>query len=549
MKHNWPLILERVILAAIIFLILVILACVAYLGYLHRNAVPVPPETETEPASVPTETTALAQPDFYLPQNLHLGCKLPITVFRDASGSAVDLAELCAGSRVVLMYWGSWCSYCEQQLTHLEEFRSVVEKAGNTRLILINKTDPDKEETIQKAEAYLSRMGWEQEHLYDADLSAYHAFGMRRIPTTIVLDEEGYVRGMVSDVLDSGAALQDLLDQAERGYASSLLSFLERRMTNEKGGLYTAYRSSTESSPSGHDVLSESMGLLMECAVKLNDRALFDRSWRYVSEHMLKDGLAAWYVAEDGSPVDANAMLDDLRIAAALFDAEQVWGGYAGEAQSLAQKLWQNNSYQEQLTSFYDFSIGQSGSSISLAYADLSALDRLARIFPQLAQRREALASVVQNGYISDAFPLYYSSYDYRNQRYSEDSLNTAEALMTLYHLAKAGLLKETSLDWLRNALLTGALAARYNLDGTPVPGYTYESTAVYAIAALIGQTAGDREVYRIALKNMEKTRIADPESPYYGAFSHNEDGTDLASFDQLMPLLVYSEFSNAKFN
>ena len=549
MKHNWSVVLEKMILAAIFFLILVILACAVYLGFLRRNAAPVPPGTETETTSVPTETAALAQPDFYLPQNLRRGFRLPVTVFRDASGSAVDLAERYAGSRVVLMYWGSWCRYCEQQLTHLEEFQSVVEQAGNTRLILINKTDPGKEETVEKAEAYLSRMGWEQERLYDADLSAYHAFGMKRIPTTIVLDEEGYVRAMVSDVLDGGAALGDLLDQAERGYATALLSFLERRMTDENGGVYTAYHSSAEPSPSGHDVLSESMGLLMECAVKLNDRALFDRSWRYVSEHMRTDGLAAWYVAEDGTPAGANAMLDDLRIAAALYDAEQVWGGYGAEAESLARNLWQKNACQEQLTSFYDFAMKRSGTGISLAYGDLAALDRLSQTLPELAQSREALAAVVQNGYISDEFPLYRSSYDYQKQCYSEDSLNTAEALMTLYHLAKAGLLKETSLDWLRNALLTGALAARYELDGTPVPGYTYESTAVYAIAALIGQTAGDWEVYRIAVKNMEKTRISDSESPFYGAFSHNEDGTDLASFDQLMPLLVYAEFSNAKFN
>jgi len=291
------------------------------------------------------------------------------------------------------------------------------------------------------------------------------------------------------------------------------------------------------------------MGLLMECAVKLGDRALFDRSWQYVSDHMLSDGLAAWYVAEDGTPAGANAMLDDLRIAAALYDADQLWGGYTEAAQSLVQNLWQKNACQEQLTSFFDFSTRRSGSGISLAYGDLSALDRLSQTFPQLAQRREALAEVVQNGYISDEFPLYYSAYDYQKQCYSDDPLNTAEALMTLYHLAKAGLLKETSLDWLRNALLTDALAARYRVDGTPVPGYTYESTAVYAIAALIGQAAGDGEVYRIAVKNMEKTRISDPDSPYYGAFSHNEDGTDLASFDQLMPLLVYAEFSNAKFN
>ena len=56
----------------------------------------------------------------------------------------MDILEEYAGSRLVLMYWGSWCPYCEKQLEHLREFRRVIEASPNTRLVLVNKTDSAK---------------------------------------------------------------------------------------------------------------------------------------------------------------------------------------------------------------------------------------------------------------------------------------------------------------------------------------------------------------------------------------------------------------------
>lgn len=515
----------------------ILLLALVILWRFDRGETPVQP-TVTEPTTHSSTEPTLSGADFFQPQALTFGEKLPETRFQNALGEEVDLTTIGNGWKV-LMYWGSWCPYCEKQLDYLPEFQDILEKNGDFTLILINKTDATKEETIETGERYLQEKGWENcPHLYDVDLRAYQAYGMKRIPTTIVVDELGYVRAVSSETLD-GDDFRQLIRQALVGNADAQLSFLKKNMINEVGGMVTSLRNTTASAPNGQDVLSESMGLLMQCAVKLDDRALFSDCWEYVSSRMQRGGVFAWYVTAEETQADANALLDDLRIARALYEANEKWGGYERELEALAAQLLHKNVYRGQLSSFYDFRQKCSGSSISLAYADFVTLDLLAEVVPDYQPLRESLLDVVQGGFISESFPLYYGAYDYQTETYSADSLNTAEALLTLCHLAEAGMLREESLQWLKDALLTSTLAARYRVDGTPEAGYEYDSTAVFAIAALIGQYAGDAEIYHAARQAMNRSFIADEDSPFAGAFTYREDGGDIRSFDQLVPLLV----------
>lgn len=542
MKTDFSKPLERLLLAAMGILILVV-----FVGILYpfRSPETEEPAATEEPTQQPTQ--ALSGPEFYLPEKLAFGEKLPCSVFWDGQGQQVDILEKYQGIRLVLMYWGSWCPYCEKQLEHLEEFQQVIAASGNTRLLLVNKTDPSKEETIQKAESYLEKKHWQEyDHVYDLDLTAYASYGMKRIPTTIVVDEEGYVRCVASQVLSSGGELAEMLEESKIGNAGALLSFLKNNMRNEEGGLYTCYRDGGGASPRGHDVLSESMGLLMECAVLLNDRQLFDESLDYVTNHMQRSGVYAWYVDPKGNQANSNALLDDLRIAKALAAAEKAWGGYEVPLKELAGQLLSRNTYRGRLCSFYDFKFRKSGSSIFLAYGDFEALDSLAEYESDYERLAEDLKQIVDAGFIGSEFPLYYSSYDYKKQRYSKESLNTAEALLTLYHLCGTELFRAESLQWLKNAIATDTLAARYEVDGTPVEGCQYDSTAVFAIAALIGQKCGDSELYRMSREAMERARVTDRNRVFYGCFLRS--GGDVQSFDQLLPLLVYCRSAMAKF-
>ena len=114
-----------------------------------------------------------------------------------------------------------------------------------------------------------------------------------------------------------------------------------------------------------------------------------------------------------------------------------------------------------------------------------------------------------------------------------------------MYHLSERGFAREETLQWLKDALQGGTLAARYRVDGTAEAGYQYDSTAVFAIAALIGQAAGDGALYHMARNAMERSYVSDAGSRFCGAFLR--DG-DLQAFDQLLPLTVYATGGSVTF-
>ena len=110
---------------------------------------------------------------------------------------------------------------------------------------------------------------------------------------------------------------------------------------------------------------------------------------------------------------------------------------------------------------------------------------------------------------------------------------------MTLLHLVEVGELKENTVSWIKDTIRNTGILGRYKVNGDVVSGYEYESTAVYAIVALIGNEMNDQELINLALSRMEKMRINDTQNEYDGAFG-NADGTEIYSFDQCMALLAY---------
>ena len=514
--------------------------CILFLDAADLNArAPVRPEpTPSAQEDAAQDKPALAQRADYLPDGVYYGKRLPVTEFRTKDGGVRDLNE-DRGKKRVLLFWGSWCPYCDRVLQHAGEFERVLEEYASYELILIDKLDTGKGESIEKAEAFLVQSGIRFECLYDAGLRAYDAYGLKLIPTVLVLDEDGYLRAMTVEPLESGEALRALLSDAESGGAAATERFVRENMIGEDGGVYTTYADQNGDPPTGKDVLSESQGLVMEYALLTDDRQWFDQSYRYAKEKLRRDGVFCWYVTRDGKQADANALIDDLRIYRALRLADERWGGYAAEARALAKAIEGHNVTRGHLAGFYDFKQKRAGKTLPLFSLDLQALRMLAEDAQGFAALADEAEAILSGGYIGDAFALYYSSYDVGTKRYSQDSLNTSEALITLLHAVRAGVAKQESLDWLAERVARGTLAARYDVDGQPVQGFNYDSTAAYAIAALIGAEAGDARLYTNARNRMEKYHVT-AQSALCGSFSDRADGSDIIAFDQLLPLLVY---------
>ena len=92
----------------------------------------------------------------------------------------------------------------------------------------------------------------------------------------------------------------------------------------------------------GGGVYSEGIGYGMLLASNNNDQKLFDKLWKFYTDHLDKKGLMNWSMEACAAPGDntANAASDgDLDAAMGLVTANKVWGGYADAAKNLIGKI------------------------------------------------------------------------------------------------------------------------------------------------------------------------------------------------------------------
>ncbi len=479
----------------------------------------------------------LSDSTYWLPENCSLYEAVPDFSFVDDREQSHLISEW-KGKNLVVVFWASWCEDCSRQMPLMSQYEKLAKEYGEITFLYINKTDGSRE-TMERAKEYFDDLSLEGELYYDTSLQAYDMLGLHNIPTTLFINKEGKITAWSSSQIEKTGIFEALLKNATEGGAKATAEFIVKYMMDGDGGIHSAYEPGSQVNINS-EVLSESQGLGLLYAVSVQDKDLFDNILGYIKAFLWKEGLAAWRM-EDGKAGSVNALIDDLRIYRALVEAEKLWGGYASEVRLCEEALLERAVSDGKFVDFYDFQNRVYASRFTLCYGDMQAMQLLAEGTGDLGAARayEKTLELLERGQISNEFPLYYSWYNYDKEQYEKDDLNTAEAMMTLLHLARQGKLKNNTLEWIRTQMAGEGLKMRYSVKGEVVSGYNQESTAVYAILVMIADEIGDDALRAQALNKMEKMHIINTEFPYNGAYGM-EDGSGITSFDQLMPMLAY---------
>lgn len=479
----------------------------------------------------------LSDSTYWLPENCSLYEAVPDFSFVDDREQSHLISEW-KGKNLVVVFWASWCEDCSRQMPMMSQYEKLAKEYGEITFLYINKTDGSRE-TMERAKEYFDALSLEGELYYDTSLQAYDMLGLHNIPTTLFINKEGKITAWSSSQIEKTGIFEALLKNATEGGAKATAEFIVKYMMDGDGGIHSAYEPGSQVDINS-EVLSESQGLGLLYAVSVQDKDLFDNILGYIKAFLWKEGLAAWRM-EDGKAGSVNALIDDLRIYRALVEAEKLWGGYASEVRLCEEALLERAVSDGKFVDFYDFQNRVYASRFTLCYGDMQAMQLLAEGTGDLGAARayEKTLELLERGQISNEFPLYYSWYNYDKEQYEKDDLNTAEAMMTLLHLARQGKLKNNTLEWIRTQMAGEGLKMRYSVKGEVVSGYNQESTAVYAILVMIADEIGDDSLRAQALNKMEKMHIINTEFPYNGAYGM-ADGSGITSFDQLMPMLAY---------
>jgi len=125
----------------------------------------------------------------------------------DEVGNPVKLSDY-RGTPVVLNFWASWCPPCRKEMPYFNK-ASETYKNEKIAILMVNLTDGQRE-TKETAQQYIKENQYDALHLLlDSKGDASNAYQISGIPTTMMIDKEGYIvdnynGGIEEDVLIQG---------------------------------------------------------------------------------------------------------------------------------------------------------------------------------------------------------------------------------------------------------------------------------------------------------------------------------------------------------
>lgn len=321
-----------------------------------------------------------------------------------------------------------------------------------------------------------------------------------------------------------------------------LLDFIKNEMTNQYG-VFTNYQGTKEDREmaTGHEVLSESAGFMMAFAVSAQMEDLFKTEVSKMQRTFDTGKLFSYrYSPLKEKIYPVNATVDDLRIIRVLDHAADVFEdpSWRNLSQTYAKRFSQTNLIDDHLIDFYDGDLGIKSQQITLCYIDLTALSLLPLSEKSLNKLLKTQETILTEGYLSDEFPLYQTRYNYDTKQYQDSQqINIVESLISVLHLVRQDKQRPESIAYLKSQTAKGMLYNGYGPKGQILDDN--QSTASYALSAIIAARLGDLDFYETAIKHMEKFQVLDQQSPFYGAFG-NAGTQEFYSFDNLLALLAY---------
>jgi len=120
---------------------------------------------------------------------LSIGQPMPDFTLTDRSGAKVTLSQVVKQNKIVAInFWASWCGPCRLEMPGFEkEYAS--KRAQGFALLAINE-----DERREAMDEYLTRAPVTFPVLLDTDGAVMKRFGVRALPTTVIVGGDGKIR-------------------------------------------------------------------------------------------------------------------------------------------------------------------------------------------------------------------------------------------------------------------------------------------------------------------------------------------------------------------
>ncbi|MFK2826436.1 glycosyl hydrolase family 8 [Bacillus sp. B190/17] len=348
-------------------------------------------------------------------------------------------------------------------------------------------------------------------------------------------------------VFVSGVLLLFLFNKEKTAEPFAAEEFIKKWLKNDNGTLATYMKeekAEDEDFVKGREALSETLGLWMEYALQKEDKKLFEESYKTLNRYFLEeDGFVYWKLTESGqSRVSANALVDDLRISLALFQAKEKWNEerYEKAAVRISEYIVEFNNYQHVLTDFYERNDQYASPIITLSYIEPESLKKLQARHLIDGETYKNMLKILKNAPNDGVF--YPKKFNVKSKKYLFDqNVNMIDQALVAFYRAKSGFSTTLFSNFIKKEIDThGVIFGQYNRV-TGQPAVEYESPAIYGWLILYCVEIGEEELAKILFKEMNKFQNTD--SDYYGGYSVYKEDTHI--FDNLVPLLAERKLYN----
>jgi peroxiredoxin len=130
--------------------------------------------------------------------NARVGATAPAFTSWDLSGNKVSLSDF-KGRPVLLTFWATWCTACQEELPALQRIRDRYQPAGFT-VLAINY----KETSGARMSQYLAGLHVDLEAVIDPEGTIASAYGVDiGLPISVVLDRKGKVTQIIVGLVPS----------------------------------------------------------------------------------------------------------------------------------------------------------------------------------------------------------------------------------------------------------------------------------------------------------------------------------------------------------
>jgi len=123
--------------------------------------------------------------------------KIEKAEFFNSKNKKVNLNDY-KSNLVIINFWATWCAPCKEEMPHLNQLKSK-SKFKDIEIIPINIAD----EELKKSKEFFEELNINNlEIFYGSSLELAKEFKLRGIPTTIIIDKEGYEFARIIGFID-----------------------------------------------------------------------------------------------------------------------------------------------------------------------------------------------------------------------------------------------------------------------------------------------------------------------------------------------------------